>query len=264
MLPLGVLTAAEEINAASGRMVSEDLPAKEMSEAERHMSLIQQFTMTRRQFYVKEAQAIRRQRQLRAAAAAYWESALRDFAKADRVKLCLIILQSGVPASLRPQTWVMALGDALKISRAEFEAAQQKAPGLMAGEKEGSPYDFHAFSSATISLRAAAVTSNDSSRANTVRISLAEWRSRLIEDLQKGSAALYADGGDAACLSTVNEGGGAQHFQREFFQSEGHGLGGSGDSFAGIPCRLLQRFGCRHQTSTADFRAPKQRTAGNV
>ncbi|EAN93892.1 hypothetical protein C3747_68g177 [Trypanosoma cruzi] len=186
MFSLGLLTAAEEINAASGRMVSEDVPAKEMREAERHMSLIQQFTMTRRQFYVKEARAIRRQRQLRAAGAAYWESALRDFAKADRVKLCLTILQSGVPASLRPKTWVMALGDALKISRADFEAAQQKAPGLMAGEKEGSPYDFYAFSSVTISLRAAAVASTDSSPANTVRISLAEWRSRLIEDLQKG------------------------------------------------------------------------------
>ncbi|EKF33412.1 hypothetical protein MOQ_002721 [Trypanosoma cruzi marinkellei] len=186
MLPVGLLTAAEEINAASGRMVSEDVPAKEMSEAKRHMSLIQRFTMAQRQFYVNEAQAIRRQRQLREAAAAYWESALRDFAKADRVKLCLFILKSGVPATLRPRTWVTVLGNALKISRTDFESAQQKTPGFMAREREDAPSDFYAFSSATISLRTAAVAPTDSSRANIVRISLAEWRLRLIEDLQKG------------------------------------------------------------------------------
>ncbi|RNF27553.1 TBC1 domain family member 14 [Trypanosoma conorhini] len=136
MLHVGLLSTAEEINAVSGRMVGGDVPAKDLAEAQRHMRLIQRLRRTQRQRYVREAQAMQQQRRQRRSAAAYWEAALANFAKTNRAKLCSLVLGCGTPPLLRLPTWVMALGNARKLARADFEAAQRKALDRVREEEE--------------------------------------------------------------------------------------------------------------------------------
>ncbi|ESL07231.1 hypothetical protein TRSC58_05085 [Trypanosoma rangeli SC58] len=177
----------EELNAASGRMVSDDVPTKDIAEALQHMQLIQQFKKAQRRRYVKEAEAIRRERNQRGSAAAYWETALGNFAKANRNKLCLLVLGCGTPPHLRSRTWVMALGNTLNITRVDFEVAQRKAQDFIREEREteGARAALNGFAAASIRLRTAETClPHCTSLAAGVSIPLGEWRSRLTEKLE--------------------------------------------------------------------------------
>ncbi|RNF12101.1 RabGAP/TBC domain-containing protein [Trypanosoma rangeli] len=182
----GPLSTREGLNVASGRMVSDDVPVKDIVEARQHMRLIQQFKKAQRQRYVKEAEAIRRQRRQRSSAAAYWETALGNFANANRSKLCLLVLGCGTPPHLRPPTWVMALGNTLNITRVNFEVAQRKAQDFIKEEREseGAQAALNGFAAASVRLRTVGPDfSYCTSLAAGVSIPLGEWRLRLTEEL---------------------------------------------------------------------------------
>ena len=117
---------AETFNARSGRMSIRGMPTKPAGEALAHMRQIAMLEQAMRADMVNDATSEARMRKETAAAERVWlTEVLPRWASHHACTKTRGLFLAGVPASVRPMVWKIAIGNSRGITRAHFERCVQ-------------------------------------------------------------------------------------------------------------------------------------------